>query len=77
MSPPVPAIPSVLLTNIGVVPSPEIVPATGTVSDKLADAWDAIKDDTKFANTSQALDTVCVSSVPSPFFYDTLILDYR
>ena len=54
MSLPVPAVPSVLLTNVAAIPSPEMVPATGTLSDKLADAWDTIKDDTKFANTSQS-----------------------
>jgi hypothetical protein len=46
---------------------PEMSPATGPVPDKLADAWDAVKDGPKIANTTRALDTVGVSSTP-PFF---------
>lgn len=65
--PPVPAIPSVFLTNVVVVPSPEIVPAINPVSDKLADAWDAVKEDPKIANTSRKLDTAGVFSALSSF----------
>jgi hypothetical protein len=49
LSPPVPAIPNVFLTNHPVIP------------DKLADAWDAVKDDPKIANTSRAVDAVGLS----------------
>jgi hypothetical protein len=77
LPPPVPAVPSVILTNDSIVPSSGIIPAAGTVPDKLADAWDALKADPKFANTSRELDTVGASSAPSFFFYDPLILDSR
>lgn len=62
--PPVHAVPSLILTNDSIVPSPETVPAVGTVPDELADAWDPVKDDQKIANTSRALDTVGVYYVP-------------
>jgi hypothetical protein len=65
--PPVPAIPSALLTNVAVMPSPEMVPVIGPVPDNLADAWDAVEDDPKIANTSRELDTVGVCSAPSFF----------
>jgi hypothetical protein len=77
MSPPVPAITSVLLTNVAVVPSPETVPAIDPVPDKLTDAWDAIKADPTLTNTSRELDAVGVSSALSLVFYHTLILDSR
>ena len=64
-SSPTPSIPNVPRTNVSVVPSPEMVPTVGSVTDKLADAWDLVKDDPKIAKTSRALDTVGVSSVPS------------
>jgi hypothetical protein len=65
MPTPVPAIPSVIPTNAAVIPSPEMVPAVGPVPDKLADAWDAVKDEPKIAKTSRS---VGVSSAPSLFF---------
>ena len=67
MSPPVPAIPSVLLASATTIPSPEMVSAVGPVPEKLADAWAAVKDDPNIANTGRALDIVGVSSAP-PFF---------
>jgi hypothetical protein len=75
-SSPIPSIPNVLRTNVSVVPSPEMVLAVGgSVTDKLADAWDAVKDDPKIAKTSRALDTVGVpvSSVPSLLSFGALI----
>jgi hypothetical protein len=67
VSPPVLTIPSVLLTNVTVVPQPEMVPAIDPVPDKLADAWDAVKDDPKITNMSRALDTVGASPAPLLF----------
>ena len=64
MSPPVPAIPNVLLASDTTVPSPGVVSAVGPVPDKLADAWDAVKDDPNIASTGRALDTVGMSSAP-------------
>jgi hypothetical protein len=61
ISSPVPAVPSLIVTNDSIVPSPEIVPAVGTVPEKLDDAWDPVKEDPKIANSSRALDTVGVS----------------
>jgi hypothetical protein len=54
-----------------------MVPAIGPAPDKLADAWDAVKDDPNIANTSRALDTFGLPSAPSLFFCDALILDSR
>jgi hypothetical protein len=76
-SSPIPSIPNVLRTTVSVVPSPEMVPAVGSVTDKLADAWDTVKDDPKIAKTSRAFDTVGVSLVPSLFSFGALILDSR
>lgn len=56
LSLPDPAFPTVHLTNVAVVPPPETVSAIDPVQDKLSEAWDAIKDDRKFANKSRAVD---------------------
>jgi len=43
---PLPPEPSVLLTQFSMVSSPDMVPVTNSpVQDKLAEAWDAVKDD--------------------------------
>ena len=63
MSLPVPAVPSGLLTDVAVLPSPKMVPAIGPVQEELADAWEAVKDDPRIANTSRELDTVGVCSL--------------
>jgi hypothetical protein len=47
---------------------PGIGPVPDKLADKLADAWDAVKDDPKIANTSGVLDTVGVYSAPSILF---------
>ena len=67
MSPPVPTIPSAPLASATTMPSPEMVSAVGPVPEKLADAWDAVKDDPNIANTGRALNIVGVFSAP-PFF---------
>jgi hypothetical protein len=60
---PAPAVSSVLLTNVAIVPSPEMVSATiSPMPDRFSDAWDAVKDDPKITHMSRALDTVGVSS---------------
>lgn len=74
--PPDPAISSVHLNSVA-VPSPERIPAIGAVQDKFAEAWDAIKDGPKIAETSHALHAVGVSAAPSLFFYHALIRDPR
>jgi hypothetical protein len=66
----IPAVPSVLLTNVAFVPSPEIVPVIDSVSDKLVDAWDAVKVDPKSASTSRRFDTIGVTSTSLFFSHD-------
>ena len=65
--PPVPVIPSGGLTNAAVVSSPESVLAIDPVPDKLAEAWDAVKDDPRVAKASRELDTVGVCPLPRLF----------
>jgi hypothetical protein len=65
--PPVPAIPGALRTNAAVVSSPGMVPAVDAVSDKFAEAWDAVKDNPGVAKASRELDTVGVSHFPDFF----------
>ncbi|KAF8497394.1 hypothetical protein F5888DRAFT_1906711 [Russula emetica] len=79
---PDPAIPSVHPNRVA-VPSPERIPAIGAVPDRLAEAWDAVKDGPKFADTRRALpshdvddmlDTSQISAAPYiPFFKATVI----
>jgi len=59
--------PSTTDQNSVTVPPPERIPATGAVPDKLAEAWDAIKDGPKIADRSRALHAkgVGVSAAPS------------
>ena len=75
-TPPDTAITSVQLNSVA-VPSPERIPAIGAVQDKLAEAWDAVKDGPKIAGTSCALRAVGVSAAPPLFFYHSLIRDSR
>lgn len=54
LSSPGPAFPiPVHLTSVDVVSSPEAFPANGPAQDKLAEAWDAVKDDRKIAHRSR------------------------
>jgi hypothetical protein len=62
LSPPGPAFPTaVRLTDVAIVRFPEPVPASGPVQDKLAEAWDAVKDDRQIASRSRAVDADGVS----------------
>jgi len=65
---PDPAIPSVHLNSV-TVHSPERIPAIGAVPDKLAEAWDAVKDGPKIADRSRSLpaEDDGVSAAPSPY----------
>jgi hypothetical protein len=64
---PLPPDPSVFLTNLAMVPSPEMIPISSPVQDKLAKAWDTVKGDTGVANISRELDAVGVCSLLSLF----------
>lgn len=56
----------VFLTNLTMVPSPDMIPAIGPVPDTLADAWDAVKENPRNPNMSRELDAVGAFSVPLP-----------
>lgn len=81
---PHPAIPGVHPNSVA-RPSPEI-PAIDPVPDKVAEAWDAVKDGPKTAGTSRAprksathplVKAVGVSASPSLLFFHALIRDSR
>jgi len=58
---PLPTTPSVFANNPDRVSPPEMIPTMSPVPDKLAEAWDAIKDGPNIANARRRLDTVGVS----------------
>lgn len=74
-----PAIPNTSPANQTMVPSLEMLPAISPMSDMLAEAWDAVKDDSKVENTSRELDTLSVSrpSVARSLLYHKLTLASR
>jgi hypothetical protein len=75
---PLPVPSSVSLLNLSVAPPPEVTPATGPVPDKLAEAWDAVKEDPRIAKTSRELDAIGTSSTHGlPFFHCKLTLKFR
>ena len=73
---PLPPDPTVFVTALPMVPPPEMIEASSPVQDKLAEAWDAVKDDPGFAKTSRGLDTVGMCSLPR-IFRGNLILASR
>jgi hypothetical protein len=79
MPPPVPILPdpSVFLTNLAMVPPPEMILVSSPVQDKLAEAWDEVKGDPVVANISRELDAVGVCSLPVLLFRGNLILASR
>ena len=62
---PVPPDPSAFTTNLAMVAPPEIMPDRGPVQDKLAEAWDVVKDDPGVAKASRELNTIGVCSLSS------------
>jgi hypothetical protein len=74
---PLPPDPSVLLTNLSMVPSPEMITVSSPVQDKLAKAWDTVKGDTGDANISRELDAVGVCFLFILLFLGNLILASR
>ena len=57
--------PSVSLTKPPLISSPDMIPVCGSpVQDKLAEAWEAVKDDPRIATMSKELHTVGMCSLP-------------
>ena len=75
---PLPTTP-VFANNLDRVSPPEMIPTVSPVPDKLAEAWDAIKDGPNIANASRRLDTVGVgvSFAIWLLFYSKLFLTPR
>jgi hypothetical protein len=74
---PLPPDPSVFLTNLSVIPPPGMITVSSPVQDKLAEAWDAVKDDPGVANISRELDAAGMCSLPRLLFRGSLILASR
>lgn len=75
---PLPPEPSVFLTKLSMVSSPELMPiCSSPVQDKLAEAWDTVKDDARIAKTSQERHTAGMCSFPRVLFRVNLILAFR
>jgi hypothetical protein len=73
---PLPPDPNVFMTNLAMVPPPEMIEASSPVQDKLAEAWGAVKDDPGVAKPSRELDTAGVCSL-ARLFRGNLILASR
>jgi hypothetical protein len=66
---PLPPEPSVLLTTMSIVPSPDVMPVCPSpVQDKLAEAWNAVKDDARVTKTSREIHTVGMSLLSRVLF---------
>jgi len=74
---PLPTSPGVVLTNLAMVPPLAMIPAIVPAPDKLAEAWDTVKDDPNIAKTSRGLDSVGSFSVPLSLYLAKLILVSR
>ena len=74
---PLPTSPGVLLTNLTMLPPPEMIPAVVPAPDKLAEVWDAVKTDPSTAKPSRELDSVGSFSVSLHLYLDKLILESR
>ena len=64
---PLPTTPDVFATNLYTVPSPEMIPPVSPVPDRLAEAWDAIKDGPSIPKAREGLDTVGASASLAPY----------
>ena len=65
---PLPTFPGVSMTNLAMIPPPEVIPAVVPALDKLAEARDAVNDGPNMAETSRKLDSVGSFSVPPPLY---------
>lgn len=74
---PLPPQPSVLLTKLAIVSSPDVTPVgSSPVEDKLTQAWNAVKDNAMVAKMSQQ-HTVGMYSLPRVLFCINLVLAFR
>lgn len=64
---PLPTTPDVFATNFYTAPPPEMIPPVSPVPDKLAEAWDAIKDGPSIPKAKEGLDTIGASSSLTSF----------
>ena len=55
---PFPTTPGAFLTNLAMIPPPDMIPAIDPVPDVLTEAWDAVKANPKLPNVSRELDAV-------------------
>ena len=61
---PILATSGVLPTNLALASPPEELPAINPIPEKLAEAWNAVKDGATVADASRGLDAIGVSSAP-------------
>ena len=66
---PLPPEPSVSLSKPSFISSPDMIPVCSSpVQDKLAEAWDAVKDDPRITKMSKEIHTVGMCSLPRSSF---------
>ena len=63
---PLPFTPGFSPANLTIVPPPEAMPPISPTSDRLVQAWNAVKDGPKFSNINRELDVVGACSALSP-----------
>ena len=64
LSNPLPSTAGVFVTNPDKASLPEMIPTGNPAPDKLAEAWDTIKDGPNVGSTGRRLDAIGVSSIP-------------
>ena len=62
---PLPFTPGFSPTNLAIAPPPEAMPPLSPTSDRIVQAWDAVKDGPKFSNINRELDVVGACSALS------------
>lgn len=55
---PLPTAPDIFVTNLALMPHPEMMPTTSPVPDNLAEAWNVVKDGPKDSGKSRTLNGV-------------------
>jgi hypothetical protein len=75
---PLPPEPSVFLTKLSMVSSPDMMPiCSSPVQDKLAEVWDVVKDDARVTKMSRGDRTVGMCLFPGVLLRVNLILAFR